>query len=47
MALIVFEGAKEDVRVVYQVATVSRSQSSPQVADVVVLIYDQLSFAAF
>ena len=47
MAHIVFEGAKEDARVVYKIATVSLFHSSPQVADVVVLILDQLSFAVF
>ena len=46
MASIVFEGTEEDWRVVYQVATVSLSLSSLEVADIVASISpDQLSFA--
>ena len=45
MTSIVFEGSKEGWRVGYQVATVSLSLSSLQVADIVVLMHDQLSFA--
>ena len=45
MTLIIFEGAKEDLRLVYQVATASLSFSSLQVADIVVSWHDHLSFA--